>query len=193
MTLRIATAPTTGPSVEPVTVAECKLDSRIDGTEFDELLPALILAAREMCEQEAGRKLITQTWRVTAEAWPMREDTFVLSPLQSAEVSYWSGTAWTTLASDQWAIVEEGGAYALLPAYGLSFPSLGDLVGPRVRIDVVCGYGGAEAVPASLKMWIRAHVAAMLRSPDGMGDTSNQKMIPLHYLASLISPHKVYG
>lgn len=192
MTWRIGTAPTTAPDGEPVTVAECKLDSRIDGTEFDTLIPALITAAREMCEQETGRRLITQTWRVTADEWPDDcDDTFVLSPFQSATVSYWNGTAWATLATDQWTITDEAGALLLQPAYGLTFPVLGDLVGPRVRVDVVCGYGAASAVPASLKMWIRQHVAAMLRSPDGMGD--DKKMAVLPYLARLIDPHKVYA
>jgi hypothetical protein len=40
-------------------------------------------------------------------------------------------------------------------------------------------------------MWIRQHVAAMLRAPDGHGD--NRKMVPLPYLQRLIDAHKVYG
>lgn len=192
MSLRIASEPSSPPAAEPVTVAECKLDSRIDETEFDTLLPALITAAREMCEQVTNRKLVTQTWRVTGDEWPHDcDDTFALSPYVSATVTYWDGSAWATLPADQWAITEEAGALFLQPAYGLTFPALGDLVGPRVRIDVVCGYGNAAAVPASLKMWIRAHVAAMLRAPDALGD--DKKMAPLHYLSGLIDPHRVWA
>lgn len=179
------------PAAEPVTVAECKLDSRVDGTEFDTLLPTLITAAREMCETAADRKLVTQTWRATAEDWPGAADTFTLGPMQSATVTYWNGSTWATLASSQWALLPAGGALHLLPGYGAEWPTLGNLVGPRVRIDVVCGYGDAAAVPASLKMWIRAHVAAMLRAPDALGD--DKKMAPLHYLSGLIDPHRVWA
>lgn len=192
MTWRIADTPIDGPASEPVTLAECKLDSRVDGTEFDTVIPTLITAARQMCEQASGRKLITQTWRLQSDEWPDDEhDTFVLSPYQSAVVNYWNGVEWATLPSDRWAITNEHGALLLRPAYGLTFPSLGNLVGPRVRADVTCGYGNAAAVPDSLKMWIRAHVAAMLRTPDGHGDGS--KMAPLQYLRGLLDPHKVYA
>lgn len=193
MTWRIGAVPTSAPAAEPVTVAECKLDSRIDGTEFDTLIPALITAAREMCEQETGRKLVTQTWLVESDEWPDDEDdTFSLSPYQSAVVTYWNGSDWATLATDQWEMTEEHtGSLLLVPAYGLTFPVLGLKEGPRVRVSVVAGYGAASAVPGALKMWIRQHVAAMLRSPDGMGD--DKKMAVLPYLARLIDPHKVYA
>lgn len=190
--LRFATAPISSPGGEPVTVAECKLDSRIDGTEYDSILPALISAAREMCEQETGRRLLTQTLRATAPDWPAPNDVFVASPFQSAVVEYRNGTgAWVQLPSTEWEIVEVGAAHALVPSYGRTFPSLGDYVGARVRVDVICGYGNAANVPSSLKMWIRAHVATMLRSPDGLGD--EKKMAPLQYLQGLIAPHKVYA
>lgn len=180
------------PAIEPVTKDECKLDSRIDGAEFDSLLDSLIAAAREMCEQATDRRLITQTVRVTAADWPRPCDQVVLSPLQSATVSYWGGGAWVPLDAGQFVITEHLGLASIVTAQGASWPSLGSLVGPRVRIDAVVGYGNtASDVPPSLRMWIRQHVAAMLRSPDGLGD--EKKMAPMPYLSMLLDPHRVWG
>ena len=58
---------TTAPAVEPVTVTEVKLFSKIDFTEDDALLTIMIKSAREAAEQYLNKSLITQTitayWR----------------------------------------------------------------------------------------------------------------------------------
>lgn len=190
MTVRIADTPLTPPATEPVTVEECEVDIRADGSEFSSSLPSIIAAARFMCEGAINRKLITQTWRVSAESWPVDERIGGLTPFQSASITYWNGTSWVSYDSNSWALVDENGRLRLWPAYGSNFPSLGNLAGPRVRIDVTCGYGTAADVPANLKMWIRAHVAAMIRSPDAHGD--NRKMVKLEHLDRLLDSERVY-
>ena len=52
------------PAVEPVTLAEVKLDRRVDHALDDALLTALIQAAREYCERYTGSSLVTQTREV---------------------------------------------------------------------------------------------------------------------------------
>ena len=51
----------TPPATEPITLNEMKLHSRIDGSDDDTLINALITAARMQIEQMANTKLITQT------------------------------------------------------------------------------------------------------------------------------------
>ena len=53
----------TAPTVEPVSLAEAKLHCRVDTTDEDALISALIVAAREYVEQVTGRALITRTYR----------------------------------------------------------------------------------------------------------------------------------
>ena len=53
----------TAPTVEPVSLAEAKLHCRVDTTDENTLLSALIVAAREYVEQVTGRALITRTYR----------------------------------------------------------------------------------------------------------------------------------
>jgi uncharacterized phiE125 gp8 family phage protein len=53
-----------GPGEEPVSLAEAKAFCRIDGTDEDALVSALITAARLHVESITGRALLTQTWRL---------------------------------------------------------------------------------------------------------------------------------
>ena len=56
------------PQTEPVTLMEAKAHLRIDGSEEDELLSALITAAREMAEEYTRRAFITQTWELALDS-----------------------------------------------------------------------------------------------------------------------------
>ena len=57
-----------GPAVEPVLLAEAKAHLRIDGDDEDDLIGALIAAARVAVETEIRRVLIAQSWRAILEA-----------------------------------------------------------------------------------------------------------------------------
>lgn len=58
----------TPPQTEPVTLSEVKAHLRIDGSEEDELLSALITTAREMAEEYTRRAFITQTWELALDS-----------------------------------------------------------------------------------------------------------------------------
>lgn len=61
-----------GPSTEPVTLAELKQQASLDpsDTSQDELLTRYIRAARRDVENILGRKIGTQTWDVILDDWP---------------------------------------------------------------------------------------------------------------------------
>lgn len=192
--MRLQDQPLTAPSVEPVTVAECKLDARIDGAEFDGVLPVYISAARQMCEQETGRRLTTQAWRAESADWPGVGDVIPCVPATAAVVTYLSadGSTWATLAADQWVMLQAPGGIVIVPSSTASWPALPDVVGPRVRVDVTCGYGTtADSVPASLRMWIRAAVVAMVNDPALAVQGKAAALNPM--LAGLLDPHRVWA
>lgn len=69
----------TEPAVEPVTLAEAKAHLRVDVSDDDALISAIIRSAREFCEQYLDRSLVhTQ--------WTMRLDRFPPSSIQPIEL-----------------------------------------------------------------------------------------------------------
>jgi hypothetical protein len=58
------------PAAEPVTLADAKLYLRTAGPDEDDLVIALIRAARHLVEATSNRLLVSQTWRLVCAAWP---------------------------------------------------------------------------------------------------------------------------
>src|SRR5512139_1421702 len=66
MGVKLITAPTS----EPVTLAEAKLQCRVDISTDDTLIGNLITAAREWCEAHDWRVYMPQTWELYLDDWP---------------------------------------------------------------------------------------------------------------------------
>ena len=157
MKTKINTAPTT----EPVTLEEVKRHLRLavsaaqasGYSEEDEWFTRSIAAARRMVEQELARAIITQTWDVYYDRWPWsRFIELPYPPLVSAAVTYRleddSGydNTFTDVITD---IVEEPGQI-VLDADG-SWPTGALYPVNPIKVEIVCGYGAASAVPSGIK------------------------------------------
>ena len=127
MELKIATAP----AVEPVSLTTAKLHCRVDTTADDDLITALIVAARRHVEAVSRRALITQTWDYVLDDWPDTPFEIPLPPLQSI-------TSITYVDEDGDSGTVDSGDYIVD-----SWPSdtLQDIAGVRVRF--VAGYADA--------------------------------------------------
>ena len=60
----------TEPAVEPVTLAEAKAHLRVDVSDDDALISAIVKAAREFCEEYLDRTLVNTQWRMRADQLP---------------------------------------------------------------------------------------------------------------------------
>lgn len=60
----------TQPAVEPVTLAEAKAHLRVDVSDDDALIGAIVKAAREFCEEYLDRTLVHTQWTMRADAFP---------------------------------------------------------------------------------------------------------------------------
>lgn len=80
MRLNLKTAPT----VEPISLDEAKLHLKIDGSDDNTLISALIETARKLVESETKRGFITQTWQMYLDSVPA-EIRIPKPPLQSIE------------------------------------------------------------------------------------------------------------
>lgn len=184
-TLQLLAAPT----IEPLDLATAKLWARIDGTAFDALIAGMIVAARQIAEQETGARLITQTWRAELDDWPGFDDPFALFPVQSVGLSYWDGSAWATLAGQAVSVRDRFGVY-VRQTVGGAYAPLVTTTGPRVRVDFTVGYGDtAEDVPQAIRQFIAAHVAYWIRNPEAALDRT---MVQSPFLSGLLDPFRTF-
>lgn len=61
---------TSGPALEPVTLAEAKAHLRVDHNHEDSLIQSLIITSRLHIEAALGLALITQSWAYFLDRWP---------------------------------------------------------------------------------------------------------------------------
>ncbi|MEM1345185.1 MAG: head-tail connector protein [Pseudomonadota bacterium] len=142
----------TPPAAEPVTVAEAKVHSRIDGSHEDTLIAALIRAAAEAIEHRTRHRLMRQTVRLTMRRFPRRIQLPVW-PVVSVQQIAWDdiNRAEQVLDPSRYILIEDQRPREIAPAYGLTWPTpIADY--NSVRVDLVVGHATAPAgVPADLR------------------------------------------
>lgn len=149
----------TAPATEPLTTAEAKTHLRVDSATDDTYIGTLITAARQYVEGYLGRALITQTWDLTLDAWPIDssdgfyESIIVPSPplVSITHVKYYdtSGTL-ITAASSTYAVDVNSTPGRITPVYGTVWPSA-QFIPNAITVRFVTGYGAAADVPAAIK------------------------------------------
>lgn len=144
---------TVAPASEPVSLAEAKAQCRIDSTDENDLLTALIAAARTHLEEITWRAFVTQTWRLTLREFPRCSRPIVppRPPLIAvSSITYLDSTgASQTLAADKYVVDAAADPGTIEPAYGLTWPVTRDHPA-AVTVTYTAGFGNAAAVPADL-------------------------------------------
>ena len=188
----VASVVDTPTSTEPVTLAEAKQAARIsDTSDFDEMIPGLITAARQIAEQETGRELVRKTRRSTFADWPAADLVLPVYAAESAAISYWGPSGWTALDSGAFAFYELGTGTGIAPAIGGSWPALAPVAGgPRVRVDVTAGPTDPTTAEACIKQYIKALVAWWIENP---GAVAQGNMQPAPYLRNLLDPVRLWA
>lgn len=161
MTTRLITAPTT----EPVTLAEAKLDLRIDTADEDIAIISFITAAREQCEHILGRSIMPQTWEKVLDDFPSDNGAIeLLNPqiISITSIKYIDADTLSevVMASNQYSLDKDSEPGWVMPAYYILWPRTLDTAN-AVRVRYVAGYADAASVPASIKNWILLAVREM--------------------------------
>lgn len=160
---------TTAPASEPVTTDEAKAHLRIDFSDDDTLIDALIVAARNHCEHYTKRRFITQTATQYLDQWPhhLARGGGVLSGgrrvgpgwvelLESPAASITSVTTYdeesnaTVWSSGEYRLSDSGSRGRLVPTNSATWPTA-TRDSDAIEIVYVCGYGAADAVPQAIK------------------------------------------
>jgi uncharacterized phiE125 gp8 family phage protein len=193
MSLKLVTAAST----YPVTLAEAKLHLRVDSTDEDTLITALITAATEMCEQATGRALMTQTWELTQDAF---DDQMILTrvPVQSiTSVSYLNESGnlivLDPLAYDLYNADDYGYA-SVTPVYGTFWPATREH-NEAVAVRYVAGYANAAAVPQPIKQWVLLMIASMFdnRETEAYSSRAVSTTVRMQFVDRLLDRYQVFS
>ena len=176
----------TPPAVEPLSLAETRAWLRLDTTDEDATLAALITAARNVVEQAAQRLLIRQSWRVTLDSWP--QDGLVrlpLAPVVSVEAVRVRGVSGAAVGLPGTAYALEAGREPALLALVAAVPQPGVARG-GIEIDLICGHAdSAGGVPEPLRQAMRMLVARWF---ENRGEEANAGLPP--DVALLVAPYR---
>ena len=185
----------TAPSSEPVTTAEVKSQSRIDGTDEDTLLARLITVSRVDVEKLTGRALISQTWDVKYDNFPSGGNPIYLPnpPLQSiTSITYVDNAGATqTWASSNYTVDADSDIGRVFPAFDKSYPTVRNQRN-AVTIRFVSGYGSSTSdVPEPIRHAILLIVAELFeRREDGVPATTiNRALIASN---NLLTPYTIF-
>lgn len=150
-------AVTTAPTTEPLELGDVKTHLRFPYDYEDALIRSLITAARLYCETVTGMALVTQTLRLTVDAFPTwkQNSEFWLPRPPLASV--------TSIKYDDANEVEQTVSTSVYTVNTATTPGIIGLKSGQewpadcstkigsVRIVYVAGYGAASAVPATVK------------------------------------------
>lgn len=165
---------------EPVTVAEVKVNARIDEdfTDLDGQIGMLIAAARLKAEHETEREYLGSTWQLDYDDWPVGE--FPLAQVNTlTSVEIFDGSAWLVVGGFKLQQLPHGRQGLALDNDG-DFPALPAAKGARVRVTVVAG------CPENVAAWLLVMATTMLTNPAG------KDVSPPSYIAHLLDRER-YG
>lgn len=186
----------TAPSGTPVTLAEAKAHLRVDHSEEDVLISALIGAATEHLDGWSGilgRCLLSQTWAQSFSAFPCGILRLPFPSASSASVVYWApgATETATLSASLHHLAEDAGGPYLELVSGASWPATEDRP-DAVTVSATYGYGAEPGdVPSPLRAAILIAVADLYRYRESASVGAGVVDIPSAVaFANLVAPYR---
>jgi uncharacterized phiE125 gp8 family phage protein len=173
-----------GPEDMPVSLEEARNAARVNGTDHDGEITALVNALTAEAEHIIGQVIINRTYQVTLDSFTGLVPVPALPVGQVIDVSYFDADGLPqTLSTELWQLDESYDPPALAPVLGGSWPATAERRG-AVTITYVAGYGSSSAsTPAVFKGYVLAKVREYF-APAGTPENPN--------LIRLLDSLKVY-
>lgn len=197
----------TAATLEPITVAEAKLQCQIDTSDFDTLLPLLIAAARQKAENYMDAAIMQRTVEMTLDAFPEAEIRLeqpvawnklhgglgaVACPVSITSVNYVDTAGATqTLAGSAYSLDLSVWPFYLLPAVDTEWPDTRDQAN-AVTIRYQLGYDATSKVPADIRAWLLMTVDFMFANRESMVLDGKVAEIPNRWTDALLDPYRVF-
>ena len=170
------------PAYEPVSLAEARrwlrlpLEAEDTDTANTSTLQLLIKAMREDAENLTFRAYIQRTYRLNIDGWPLDDHygTGIELPMPpAASITHLkyvdSDGATQTLATDQYVLHEELEPAKIIPADGVTWPTV-RFQPNAVQVTYVAGYApgspsdeasNQEVMPGALRLWMQTKLATL--------------------------------
>lgn len=190
----------TAPVLDAVDLASAKLHLRVDGTDDDDAIAAMVGAAAAQVEAITRRKLLTQTWDYSLPCWP--QGNAIKLPFGNLQYSLpatavtvtWKdeeGTV-TTLVDGTDYLVETNGTECgrvVLP-YAGTWPSGTLYPSNPITVRFVCGWDSPEDIPYPIIAAIKLLTAKLYesRGEDTVGQTVHEDTTAL----MLLQPYRLW-
>lgn len=179
----------TAPAAEPLLLAEAKAFLRVEHGDDDDVIASLIAAARLHVEAQTRRALVTQTWRLTRDAWPADGRLSVTpAPLQALTAVRVTDAIGNAVSIDlQSFVVDTAGSAVVFAPWAMTQPGRG---AAGIELDVTVGYGDAASdVPEPLRQAVRLLVAHWYENR-GLATSGAVNVLPAT-VAALLAPYRV--
>jgi len=203
------------PATEPVSLADLKLQLRIDGTDEDVLLETYIASARELIEEFTGLAFIAQEWRLTLDHWPAGREPwwdgvqqgaigdlfqrgraadvllprYPLSQIDEIRVFGLDGSPAVVNVADTFIVDTAQRPGRLVLKFGATWPIvLENATG--IEIEYTAGYATAGIVPAPMRLAVMQMAAYMY---EHRGDCAGEDAYKKSGAKSLIAPYVARG
>lgn len=191
----------TPPTIEPITLVEARLHLKLDATGSpathadDALVNTLITSARLHVDGRDGRlsrSLITQTWELVLDKFPLKDIRIPLPPLQSiVSIKYddLDGNEQTVSSANY--VVDTVSTFGwVVPVTGFAWPATMDTIN-AVRIRFTAGYGDAAAdVPAPIRQAMLLLIGHLYENREEVLVGPGGSMLPMGAEA-LLSPYEL--
>jgi uncharacterized phiE125 gp8 family phage protein len=184
-----------GPESEPITVAEAKMHLRVDGTDEDAYIGALVGAARRWIERTSGLSLVSQTFDGSLDAFPwdgvIRVHKYPLRSVTSITYHNEDLTTSTVLPAASYQVDTAKRPPLIALKSGASWPTASLRATSGVVVRFVAGYGTAEDVPEDIRHALKLLVAQMYayREPEVIGTVVARVQFAV---GALLADHRLY-
>nr|WP_311528697.1 head-tail connector protein [uncultured Ralstonia sp.] len=192
---------------EPVSLAEVKLHLRVDISDDDALILALISSARQMAETLTNRQLLSATWNLVLDAFPgpslmgvpagtpysipAHAILIPKGPVQAvSSITYLDmNTDLITMPPQDYVVTSTDDLTRITPVFGKIWQPTLPQIG-AVGVQFVAGYGDSTLVPAGIKHWIMLRVDS-LYNQRGEVAFARGRMDKLPYVDALLDPYRI--
>lgn len=195
---------TVPPAIEPIALSDVKLHLKVDITDDDTLITALIVAARQYAETLTGRSFITQSWQLVRDYFPcsLELERGVVQSIDSIVYRDMAGVSQTmtfgapvngvsrstdgSLVADLTALPAH-----IRPAFGRIWPIPMPETG-AVAVNYTAGYGSTEAsVPQGIKQWMLLRIGSMYAFREEVVAERSIKVDPMPFFDVMLDAFRV--